>query len=323
MGGTNDTRRTGHQGVFGPLPLPHYKGNGHDGSDNKGGNDVGRVPSILLSSPGQAEDDNRHAGKGEEYTDEVDGLELPGAGQTGVDSAMASKASNLHPPIALDLFQRHEENGAAGGQDGQRQVEAKDPAPGLGRLGRQGAADDGPDAIGNGDDGTLFDEREPSAGDSFLRRERHTNQNALILATLAQGNDVADNELGNRHQAAAADAGKGAEDGELQHRLGQRRGQGADEEDGQADEQDELARPNVGQAAVQELADGRGAGERDRVSRRVARTASVTTHMKYPLAIQETWSVEPSEFPIMYKLAASVVWSIRASKSTLAQARKI
>lgn len=29
--------------------------------------------------------------------------------------------------------------------------------------------------------------------------------------------------------------------------------------------------------------------------------------MKYPLAIHETWSEEPREFPIMYKLAARVV----------------
>lgn len=45
--------------------------------------------------------------------------------------------------------------------------------------------------------------------------------------------------------------------------------------------------------------------------------------MKYPLAIQDAWSLDFSESAIMYKLAARVVWSMRASKSTLAQARNI
>lgn len=49
----------------------------------------------------------------------------------------------------------------------------------------------------------------------------------------------------------------------------------------------------------------------------------IKTYMKYPLAIQDTWSVEPNALPMMYKLAASVVWSMSARRSTLAQARKI
>lgn len=45
--------------------------------------------------------------------------------------------------------------------------------------------------------------------------------------------------------------------------------------------------------------------------------------MKYPLAIHETWAVDPKAFPMIYKLVASIVWSINASKSTLAHARNI
>lgn len=45
--------------------------------------------------------------------------------------------------------------------------------------------------------------------------------------------------------------------------------------------------------------------------------------MKYPLAIHETSAVEPNAFPMMYKLVANMVWSMRANRSTLAHARKI
>lgn len=80
-----------------------------------------------------------------------------------------------------------------------------------------------------------------------------TYQNSLVLTPLAEGHDVADNQLCDGHQAPAADTGEGAEGDQLRGRLRKRRGERADEEDGQPDQQHELARPDVGEAAVQEL----------------------------------------------------------------------
>lgn len=47
------------------------------------------------------------------------------------------------------------------------------------------------------------------------------------------------------------------------------------------------------------------------------------TYTKYPPEIQEVLSLAPSAFPIIDRLAARVVWSIRAIRSTVEQARKI
>lgn len=46
-------------------------------------------------------------------------------------------------------------------------------------------------------------------------------------------------------------------------------------------------------------------------------------YMKYPDAIQLVWLLELRAFPIIDRATASVVWSIRATKSTAAQARNI
>lgn len=57
------------------------------------------------------------------------------------------------------------------------------------------------------------------------------------------------------------------------------------------------------------------------------RTASYrkvcNTDIKYPLLIHDAWLPAFSADPMIAKLAANVVWSISASRSTLAQARKI
>jgi len=38
---------------------------------------------------------------------------------------------------------------------------------------------------------------------------RKTHKDALVLSALTQGNDITDDQLGNRHQATAADTSKG------------------------------------------------------------------------------------------------------------------
>lgn len=86
-------------------------------------------------------------------------------------------------------------------------------------------------------------------GDGYI-----SYQNSLVLAALPQRHDIADNELGDSHEASSSDTGQGTEDGELQHRLGERRGERTKEEDGQTGEENDLAGPNVGEAAVDELA---------------------------------------------------------------------
>lgn len=46
-------------------------------------------------------------------------------------------------------------------------------------------------------------------------------------------------------------------------------------------------------------------------------------HMKYPEAIQLVWLLEFKTLPMIERATASVVWSTRATKSTIAQARNI
>lgn len=46
-------------------------------------------------------------------------------------------------------------------------------------------------------------------------------------------------------------------------------------------------------------------------------------YTKYPPEIQEVWSLACRALPMMDRLAARVVWSIRAMRSTVEQARKI
>lgn len=46
-------------------------------------------------------------------------------------------------------------------------------------------------------------------------------------------------------------------------------------------------------------------------------------YMKYPEAIQLVWLLELRALPMVDRATARVVWSIRATKSTVAQARKI
>jgi hypothetical protein len=47
------------------------------------------------------------------------------------------------------------------------------------------------------------------------------------------------------------------------------------------------------------------------------------TYIKYPDAIQLLWLLECSAFPMVERATASVVWSMSATRSTVAQARKI
>lgn len=49
----------------------------------------------------------------------------------------------------------------------------------------------------------------------------------------------------------------------------------------------------------------------------------VWTYTKYPPDIHEVLSLAPSAFPMIDKLAARVVWSIKATRSTVEHARKI
>ena len=68
-----------------------------------------------------------------------------------------------------------------------------------------------------------------------------TYQNPLVRTPLPEGHDIADNKLCDGHQASAADTGEGAEGDQLGGGLGERGGEGAEEEDGEPDQQDGLA----------------------------------------------------------------------------------
>ena len=87
-----------------------------------------------------------------------------------------------------------------------------------------------------------------------------TYQDSLILPPLSEGNNIADNQLRYRHQTSSTNTRDGSESDQLRGGPRKRRRKRADEEDGQSDKQDDLARPNIRKAPVEEL-EARGSDE--------------------------------------------------------------
>lgn len=90
------------------------------------------------------------------------------------------------------------------------------------------------------------------------RGEGSQKGRTLVLAAVFERHDVRDDDEDEREEAAAADALESSKDDELQHRLGERARQRADEEDGDAGEEGDLAAKDIAEAAPDGLNGARG-----------------------------------------------------------------
>lgn len=202
----------------GPFPLPQHERHADGHAHDEGSNHMRRVPGVLASTPVQAQQQYSRPAECQRRADKI-------------------HRRQLHLPRARDLAQGHEEEHAQRREHGEWEIEPEDPPPRLllDRCGCERASDHGPDAV---------------------RDRDHCAENTLIFTSFAQRDHVADDHLGDGHKAAAADASEGAEDDELGGCLGEGGGQRAEEEDGEAGEEDVFAGPDVGEAAVEQLEAG-------------------------------------------------------------------
>lgn len=205
--------------------MPQDEDNAQGETNYNGGNDGGRVPFVIITTPEKTKNENRHTGKRQQDAEKVDSLELAIHEVNSTHSvAKHATTSHLQLPVTLYLLQRHKEQNTSGGQQGQGQVQAEDPSPRIGGLGRDCTTNDGTDTVCDGDNST---------------------EDTLVFSSLAQRNDIAYNELGNSHQTTATDTCDGAEYDELDDRLRERRGQGTEEEDGKTRKENDLAGPDI------------------------------------------------------------------------------
>src|SRR5450759_4329415 len=86
----------------------------------------------------------------------------------------------------------------------------------------------------------------------------HRAEQALVLAALGRGEQVADDGEADREQGAGAEALDAPKDDQLGHVLAQAGQRGADQEHGDAEHQQRLASVQVGQLAVERDRDRRG-----------------------------------------------------------------
>jgi hypothetical protein len=105
----------------------------------------------------------------------------------------------------------------------------------------------------------LSTKKPPSSGPGHARHPEDSAERALVLAAFPRGHDVADDRLGQHHQAAAADALHGAEGDEHAHVPRLAAEHGADQEDHDRGEEQHLAAVLV--AELPPHLGGRGAGE--------------------------------------------------------------
>ncbi len=139
-------------------------------------------------------------------------------------------------------------------------------APGRGRGQNHGDHDERDRADRQGDGkhpppGQVVHEEPADQRADDARHPEDGAERALVLASLARRDDVADDGLGQHEQAAAADALHGAERDQLGHVAGQPGQRGADQEDDDRGHEQVLAAVLVAELAPD--LSGRRGGEED------------------------------------------------------------